>query len=290
MRQQSADSRTLGPLLGEAAMAAQRPASATLQLLRQRTRRRAWMAWQRAPALRSSVARIVAWRPRRFEELFIDKDLGAIDRYWAEPYSQHNPIAKSGVMTFRSLMSGLVSSAQFKYELYLALADCDLAVVYGRYSQTGTIFDMFRIKNGKLMEHWDSESSVGAAAASLDGLFVERANVQEARALFSAFAEPLLAGDAARAEGFLSASFVEHGGATGPSAFTALLRTDTISYTKVHHVIVDGNFVFALSEGKRGAEPHGFYDLFRVEAGKLAEHWSARRKVPASTASGLGIF
>jgi predicted SnoaL-like aldol condensation-catalyzing enzyme len=227
---------------------------------------------------------------KAIEELFIDKDLSAIDRYWADPYSQHNPIAKSGVMTFRSLMSGLVSSAQFKYELYLALADCDLAVVYGRYSQTGTIFDMFRVKNGKLVEHWDSESSTGAAAASLDGLFVEAASVQEARALFSAFANPLRSGDFASAEGFLSASFVEHGGGTGPGAFTALLRKDMISYTKVHHIIVDGNFVFALSEGKRGAESHGFYDLFRVEAGKLAEHWSARRKVPASTASGLGIF
>jgi predicted SnoaL-like aldol condensation-catalyzing enzyme len=224
------------------------------------------------------------------EELFVDKDVAAIDRHWADPYLQHNPIAKSGVTTFRSLMSGLVSSAQFKYELYLALADCDLALVYGRYSQTGVIFDMFRVKNGKLMEHWDSESSAGAASASLDDLFVEGANVQEARALFSAFVEPLLSGDSERASGFLTATFVEHGGGSGPSAFTALLRKDMISYTKVHHVIVNGNFVFALSEGKLGTQPCGFYDLFRLEAGKLAEHWSARRKVPASTASGLGIF
>jgi predicted SnoaL-like aldol condensation-catalyzing enzyme len=58
----------------------------------------------------------------------------------------------------------------------------------------------------------------------------------------------------------------------------------------VHHVIADGNLVFTLSEGKLGGSAYAFYDLFRVEAGAIVEHWDSRRKVPASTASGLGIF
>ena len=58
----------------------------------------------------------------------------------------------------------------------------------------------------------------------------------------------------------------------------------------MHHLIVDGNYVFAVSEGKRGAAGFGFYDLFRLEGGKVAEHWDARRSIPSSTTSGLPIF
>ena len=92
------------------------------------------------------------------------KDATAIDRYWADPYLQHNPIARSGVATFKSLIGGLVMGASFSYQHLLTLADCDLAVVYGRYAQTGVIFDMFRLRDGKIMEHWDSES--GASESS----------------------------------------------------------------------------------------------------------------------------
>jgi len=48
--------------------------------------------------------------------------------------------------------------------------------------------------------------------------------------------------------------------------------------------------VFTLSEGKLGSAGYGFYDLFRLEAGAIVEHWDSRRAIPASTASGLGIF
>ncbi|AUX46458.1 uncharacterized protein SOCE26_079640 [Sorangium cellulosum] len=30
--------------------------------------------------------------------------------------------------------------------------------------------------------------------------------------------------------------------------------------------------------------------MFRVDSGKIVEHWDSRRTVPGSTMSGLGIF
>ena len=38
-------------------------------------------------------------------------------------------------------------------------------------------------------------------------------------------------------------------------------------------MVGEGNFVLAISEGEVGNKPTAFYDLFRVEAGKIAEHW-----------------
>jgi hypothetical protein len=61
-----------------------------------------------------------------------------------------------------------------------------------------------------------------------------------------------------------------------------------VAYSKVQHVIADGDFVFALSEGKRGSENFWFYDLFRVRERQTGR--ALGLAVPASTASGLAIF
>jgi predicted SnoaL-like aldol condensation-catalyzing enzyme len=47
----------------------------------------------------------------------------------------------------------------------------------------------------------------------------------------------------------------------------------TMKYDKVHRVLGEGEFVLAISEGSFAGKPTAFYDLFRVEEGKIAEHW-----------------
>ncbi|GJM78771.1 hypothetical protein HMSSN139_12670 [Paenibacillus sp. HMSSN-139] len=44
-------------------------------------------------------------------------------------------------------------------------------------------------------------------------------------------------------------------------------------YTQLHQVIGQGDFVLTGSEGLLDGQPTAFYDLFRVENGKIAEHW-----------------
>ena len=43
-------------------------------------------------------------------------------------------------------------------------------------------------------------------------------------------------------------------------------------YTTVHQVLAQGNFVLAVSEGTFGDAPTAYYDLWRVENGKIAEN------------------
>ena len=50
----------------------------------------------------------------------------------------------------------------------------------------------------------------------------------------------------------------------------------TKSFIRIHKILGEGNFVLAMSEGmhgKDGVVPTSFYDLFRVESGKIVEHW-----------------
>ncbi len=226
------------------------------------------------------------------DELFVEKDLTAIDRYWSDPYLQHNPIGMSGVTAFRSIMSSFVTSGSFSYSRLRTLAECDLVVVQGQYSGTGVIFDMFRVDDGKIIEHWDSDSNQASNTSGPTELSNPEATAAN-RTTVLAFFDTVLIGDGTAQIGdYVAQSFVEHRatGAGGPEALLAYLADEEITYSEVHHTIADGNFVFTLSEGMRGGAAYGFYDLFRLESGKIVEHWDSRRSVPNSTASGLGIF
>jgi predicted SnoaL-like aldol condensation-catalyzing enzyme len=54
----------------------------------------------------------------------------------------------------------------------------------------------------------------------------------------------------------------------------------TMKYDRIHKVLGEGNFVLVVSEGSVGGRHNSFYDLFRVERGKIAEHWDTIETIP----------
>lgn len=89
--------------------------------------------------------------------LFIDRDLGALDRYWDPAYVQHNPRMPNGLDFFKQVIPSLPSA--FKYEPGLVIGDGDFVMIHGRYigwtDKTMVGVDIFRVKDGRLVEHWD---------------------------------------------------------------------------------------------------------------------------------------
>jgi predicted SnoaL-like aldol condensation-catalyzing enzyme/DNA-directed RNA polymerase subunit RPC12/RpoP len=47
----------------------------------------------------------------------------------------------------------------------------------------------------------------------------------------------------------------------------------------IHKILGCGNFVLAVSEGAFAGKPTSYYDLFRVENGKIAEHWDVMETI-----------
>lgn len=50
-------------------------------------------------------------------------------------------------------------------------------------------------------------------------------------------------------------------------------------YTTTHRVLAQGSFVLAVSEGTFGGAHTSYYDLWRVENGKIAEHWDVMKTI-----------
>ena len=89
-------------------------------------------------------------------ELFIDGDASAIDRYWGDPYINHNPQTPNGRDGMRAF---LAAAGPLTYQVGMVAAAGDHVMVHGRYERpdaTAVIaVDMFRIKDGRIVEHWD---------------------------------------------------------------------------------------------------------------------------------------
>src|SRR5260221_14550371 len=46
-----------------------------------------------------------------------------------------------------------------------------------------------------------------------------------------------------------------------------------VKYDRVHKVLGEGNFVLVVAEGSFGDRPTSYYDFYRIQRGKIAEHW-----------------
>ena len=89
-------------------------------------------------------------------ELFEAKDVAAVDRYWKEPYPQHNPQMPSGLDGLRQAAPGLEG---FSWKPSRMVEEGDLVMAHSRVlgwaEDPMVIVDIFRLEDGKIVEHWD---------------------------------------------------------------------------------------------------------------------------------------
>ena len=96
-----------------------------------------------------------------YKEFFNDHIIEAADRYVQEDYIQHNP----GVGQVREALKSafadkFVSDPAFHLDIQMIIAEDDMAAVYLKNVDTQgvtkcRVVDIYRLKNGRLAEHWD---------------------------------------------------------------------------------------------------------------------------------------
>lgn len=241
------------------------------------------------------------------EKGLVKGDKGFINQNVVEGYIQHNPTAPDG----RAGLLGYVDYAQsLKPNLSIkpvrVLRDGNLIAIQSEYNLGGKtiIFDLFRMKDGKAVEHWDAiqpkpEKTVSGRTmtdGSTDIVDVEKTD--ENRELVRNFvADILVKGEGNKITQYIGGTYMQHNpnigdGLDGLGKFLGYLKENSISfsYKKIHNIIAEGNFVVTHSEGEIGGKTNAFFDLFRVEDGKIIEHWDVIQEVPAETANKNGMF
>ncbi|MFT6984323.1 MAG: putative SnoaL-like aldol condensation-catalyzing enzyme [Psychromonas sp.] len=62
----------------------------------------------------------------------------------------------------------------------------------------------------------------------------------------------------------------------------ALAKADMLMvYSRNHKILGEGNFVLSIGEGLFMNKQVAFYDLFRLQNGKIVEHWDTVQNIPA---------
>src|SRR5213596_224531 len=93
-----------------------------------------------------------------FDTLFNKRDYARAERYWSPNYIQHSAHIALGRDGLFNLIKSLPPT--LKYEPGTIVAEGDLVIVHGRFSDFGAAVnwiaaDIVRIQKGILIEHWD---------------------------------------------------------------------------------------------------------------------------------------
>ncbi|MBT8167899.1 hypothetical protein DS909_09955 [Phaeobacter gallaeciensis] len=210
-------------------------------------------------------------------------------------YIQHNPQTHEGSEGLAQLFARL-SKTEPRVNMVRGFQDGEYVFAHMEYdfASRKICFEVFRFENGQAVEHWDNiqerqgpngsgHSMVDGPSASTD-LDLTEVN----RALVRSFVESvLITGQVERLEDFVDGTaYTEHNPHMGDDLATLRTVLDPssagrprIDYQHVHRVLAEGSFVLSVSEGEVGGVHSAFYDLFRVEGGKIVEHWDTTESV-----------
>ena len=212
----------------------------------------------------------------------------------AEGYIQHNLAYGTGLDAFVGSVAYLASApVKTTVNNIRSFADGDKVFLQTIYNFAGAgeqvAFDIFRFDDsGKIAEHWDNLAALAASNPSghtqTDGTIAitDLDKTEENRELVKNFLYDVMQGNHPEKtpDYFDGDTYIQHNtgiadGLSGLGTALAALAEQGIQmiYTTVHQVLAQGNFILAVSEGTFGGAPTAYYDLWRVENGKIAEHW-----------------
>ena len=218
----------------------------------------------------------------------------------AEGYIQHNLAYGTGRDAFVGSVAYLAAApVKTTVKNIRAFSDGDKVFLQTIYNFAGAgeqvAFDIFRFDDsGKIAEHWDNLAALAAPNPSghtqTDGTMAitDLDKTEENRKLVKNFLYDVMQGNHPEKtpDYFDGDTYIQHNtgiadGLSGLGAALAALAQQGIQmiYTTVHQVLAQGNFVLAVSEGTFGGAPTAYYDLWRVENGKIAEHWDVMETI-----------
>ncbi len=226
-------------------------------------------------------------------------DMAPVANINAENYTQHNLAVADGLAGFGAALQALNGTGEVR--VVRAFEDGDYVFAHTEYEFFGPKagFDIFRFEDGLIVEHWDNLQEIVTETASGRTMFdgsveiTDLDKTEENKELIKTFVNDVFLGanpDAQITDFISTESYAQHnpgvkdGLAGFGEAMAALAQAGTpMVYTQNHMILGEGNFVLVASEGQFLGNHVSFYDLFRIEDGKIVEHWDTIEEIPAES-------
>jgi len=106
-----------------------------------------------------------------------EKDFEKASQYLGDRYIQHNPLAADGPEGLKAFLEfARENLAEFRTEFKRVLADGDFVVVHAHARATpedrgSAVMDIFRLEDGKVVEHWDVIQPIPETAMNDNTMF-----------------------------------------------------------------------------------------------------------------------
>ncbi len=211
-----------------------------------------------------------------------------------EVYIQHNLSFGDGLNGLKTLITNYPDGV--KVNVPRVFQDGNYVFVNWEYYKTSwrVGFDIFRFDKGLIVEHWDNlqerqplnsggHSMIDGSTVICDREKTDR-NKKIAKYIVN---ESFINRHFEKLPLYFVDNYIEHNPSLSDNIdafideFQKLQNgTPIMKYSDIHHVLGEGNFVLVASEGQYLGHPAGFFDLFRLEKAKVAEHWITIEEIP----------
>lgn len=244
-----------------------------------------------------------------FAAVFVDHDPEAARQLVTPDYIQHNPKIETGVEGLVNLIP-LAEQSGLSVKTHRVISEGDLVVLHSTFENADAFgapalaaFDVFRVEDGKVVEHWDNLQPVPEKTMSGRGMtdgateITDINKTEENKKLVLGFVRDVLGGVAPEKAPIYSEVYMQHNpnladGIDGLFAGVKAWADQGFVITKFEPqlVVAEGNFVFVASDATVSGKPWAFFDLWRVEDGKIVEHWDVVSQTPEKMAHKNGKF
>ncbi|MCR9136651.1 MAG: nuclear transport factor 2 family protein [Alphaproteobacteria bacterium] len=246
-----------------------------------------------------------------FMAAFVDHDPEAARQLVTPDYIQHNPQIVTGADGLVGIIP-LVEQSGMTVTTHRVISEGDMVVLHNTFENadafgapTLAAFDVFRVEDGLVVEHWDNLQPIPETTVSGRGMtdggteITDLDRTQDNKALVLGFVRDVLGSAAPEnvTKYMDPAVYMQHNpliddGLAGLMAAIEAFAAQGQVITKFEPqiVVAEGNFVFVATDAIMGGEPWAFFDLWRVEDGKIVEHWDVVAPIPADMAHDNGKF